>query len=218
MKRILWAIGTICLIGIQPAYGQDTWSWGVKAGVALSNQSYKFTPIDYSMDTEAILGPSLSLFLETFRGDRFSFQTDLSFNCRGSETTTQSVTVNHLEQDRITVNEGDPATSRFRYLSLAPMLRARSELDRITPYAMVGPKVDLFLYYTTGSEYPLEELNSLILGFTFGIGLEFNIGESVMFTEVQFQPDLSPVTNQEPLLINNNSLVFTLGIRWIRNP
>jgi hypothetical protein len=217
MKR-LWIIGTICLAGLQLADGQDMLSWGVKAGASLSNQNYKFTPIDYSMDTDIIPGPAISLFLEAFRGDHFSFQTDLGFICRGSATSIQSVTVNHLDQDRIIENEGELATSRFRCLSLAPMLRARSEFDRLTPYALFGPRIDMILDYHTDSEYPLEETNSLILGLAFGIGAEFGFSGKGLFAEVQYQPDLSPVTNQEPLLVNNNSLVFTLGIRWIRTP
>ena len=214
MKR-LWIIAIFCMAVAQQADGQDKLSWGAKAGVSLSNQNYQFTPIDYSMDTEVILGPALSLFMETFRGDHFSFQADLSFVCRGSSTSTQSVTVNHLDQDRIVVNEGDLTTSRFRCLSLAPMLRARSDFGRLTPYALFGPRVDLILNYDTDSDYPLEEMNTLILGLVFGVGAEFSVSGKGLFAEVQYQPDLSPVTNREPLLVNNNSLVFTLGIRWI---
>jgi len=206
------------MAGAQQADGQEKLSWGAKAGISLSNQSYKFTPIDYSMETDIILGPALSLFLETFRGEHVSFQADLSFVYRGSSTTTQSVTVNHLDQDRIIVNEGDLTTSRFRCLSLAPMLRARNDFDRLSPYALVGPKVDMILDYDTDSEYPLEEMNSLVLGLVVGVGAEFSVGGKGLFAEVQFQPDLSPVTNREPLLVNNNSLVFTLGIRWIQIP
>jgi len=33
--------------------------------------------------------------------------------------------------------------------------------------------------------------------------------------ELQYQPDLSPLSMQETLLINNNILSLTLGIRWI---
>ena len=57
MKRLAWIIGITWIAGLQLAGGQVIGSMGLKAGVSLSNQSYRFTPIDYTMETEAILGP-----------------------------------------------------------------------------------------------------------------------------------------------------------------
>jgi hypothetical protein len=218
MKRILTAIGLICFTSLQLVNGQFKGALGMKAGIYLSNQTYKFTPIDYTMETESILGPALAFFMEAFRGDHFSFQTDLAFACRGSSTTTQSVTVNHLDGDRLIIHEGDRTTSRFRYLSLSPMARFRTDLERITPYALGGIRLDMLLNYSTDSEYPLEEQNRLILGLNLGIGLELNLDRVKPFVEVQAQSDLRPVTGQDPLLVNNNSLMFTLGFRWIGTP
>jgi hypothetical protein len=218
MKRLAWIIGISWIAGLQLASGQVIGSMGLKAGVSLSNQAYRFTPIDYAMETEAILGPSLAFFAEAFRGEHFSMQADLAFACRGSATSTQSVTVNHLDNDRVVVNEGDRTTSRFRYFSIAPMLRARTGQNRFMPYALFGPRLDMLLYYSTDSEYPLDEQNNLILGLAMGIGVEFTPNSTGFFGELQYQPDLSPVTTQEPLQVNNNSLVFTLGIRWNKAP
>jgi hypothetical protein len=218
MKRVLTAIGLICFTGLQLVNGQFKGSLGLKAGIYISDQSYRFTPIDYTMETEPILGPALAIFMEAFRGDHFSFQTDLAFACRGSSTNTHSVTVNHLDGDRLIIHEGEQATSRFRYLSLSPMARFRTDMDRITPYALGGLRLDMLLDYSTDSEYPLEEQNNLILGLNLGIGLELNLDRMKPFIEVQAQSDLRPVTGRDPLLINNNSLMFTLGFRWIGTP
>jgi hypothetical protein len=191
-------------------------SLGGKAGLSLSNQLYRITPLDYTLETNPVVAPSLVFFMETFRGNHFSLQTDFAFACRGSSTTTRSITVDHLEADRVIVNEGEPATSRHRYLAISPMLRARTTRGRVEPYALFGPRLDMLLYYSTQSDYPLEEQNHLILGLSMGVGADFNLKRNKLFTEIQVQPDLSPVTSEEPLLIQNNSLVLTLGLRWNR--
>jgi opacity protein-like surface antigen len=191
-------------------------SLGVKGGLSLSNQLYRFTPIDYTLETSPILGPSLYFFAEAFRGEHFSMQTDIGFACRGSSTTIESVTVNHLEQDRVTVNQGESAASRFRYLSLAPMLRARTGNGRVMPYALVGPRIELLLYYTSESEHPLEEQNKLNLGLSFGAGAEFQLDRVALDVELQYQPDLSYVTDVLPLEVRNGSLFLGVGVRWNR--
>lgn len=215
--RCRWMVlGMIWLLGAQLANAQFISSFGVKGGVALSNQSYRITPINYTMDTKPIFSPSVVFFAEAFQGDHFTMQTDFAFACRGSSTTTQSLTVDHLKNNQVIVNEGEKATSRHRYLAISPMLRARTSNGGVEAYALFGPRLDILLYYSSQWEYPLEEQNNVILGLTMGVGVEFPLKKNMLFTELLFQPDLSPVNNTEPLMINNNSLVLTLGYRWNR--
>lgn len=209
-------LGMIWLLSAQLANAQFISSFGVKGGVALSNQSYRITPINYTMDTKPIFSPSVVFFAEAFQGDHFTMQTDFAFACRGSSTTTRSLTVDHLKNNQVIVNEGEKATSRHRYLAISPMLRARTSNGGVEAYALFGPRLDILLYYSSQSEYPLDAQNHVILGLTFGLGVEFPLKKNMLFTELLFQPDLSPVNNTEPLMINNNSLVLTLGYRWNR--
>ena len=195
--------------------GQVPVNFGLKGGIALANQSYRFTPIDYELETEPALGPVVTLFVETFIGDHFSFQADVGYVVKGSTSTTESVTVNHLDNDRIIVNEGESASSKFAYLTVVPMARYRWDLESLTPYLLLGPRIDFLVNYKTESAYELSEQKLNILGLTCGAGIEFKLQKLGLFAELQFSPDLSPVSNQEPLLINNNMLSLTLGIRWI---
>ena len=149
------------------------------------------------------------------RGWIFTFQMDLAYAAKGSKTSTESITVNHLENNRITVNKGEESTSKFSYISFSPMARYRFDMENLVPYLLLGPRLDILLKYETDSDYPLESQNSFILGLTLGTGFEFTLSKLSLFAELQFQPDLSPVTNAEPLLINNNMLSVTLGLRKI---
>ncbi len=215
MKRIMPAILFVLMSATLTVDCQFIRSVGLKAGISLADQSYKFTPIDYKLETKPVAGPGITIFVEAFGGKRFSFQSDLAFVAKGSKTTTQSVTVNHLENDRIMVNQGDEKVSRFHYLCFSPMARYRIDLARITPYALLGLRVDFLMKYTTDSDYPLDEQNKVIPGLTGGAGAEFSLKRLGIFMEIQYQTDAMPVTGKDPLLVNNNILLFTLGIRFL---
>jgi hypothetical protein len=208
------AVVIVVILGSQGAGAQFITSLGLKGGLALSNQSYVIYSLNYQIETKPILSPSMAFFIESFQGEHFSLQTDFAFACRGSSTTTESITVDHQNSDQVIVNEGDEATSRHRYLAISPMLRARTNNGGVEGYALFGPRLDILLYYTSQSEYPLEEQNHVIFGLTMGVGVEFPLKKNMLFTEIQFQPDLSKVTNTDPLLINNNSLVLMLGLAF----
>jgi len=201
-----------CACGLS---GQWPSSFGLKGGVALANQSYRITAIDQELDTRAVTGPTLSLFVEAFKSAHFSVQIDVGYAAKGSTTTTRSLTVNHLANDQITINEGEAARSDFTYLSVVPLARYRWDLEPVCPYLLLGPRVDFLLRYDSESEYPLEEQNQSILGLSIGAGLEYRLQNLGFFAELQYLPDLSPVTREEPLLINNHMLSLCLGLRWI---
>lgn len=77
MKRNVVTIAIIVWAGFLTLYGQIPSSLGAKAGICLANQSYRFTPIDYTLETEPVMRPALALFVEAFRGVHFSLQVDL---------------------------------------------------------------------------------------------------------------------------------------------
>lgn len=215
MKRSLVTIAMIMWAGLLALYGQFPSSFGVKAGISLANQSYKFTPIDYSLETEPVVGPAFSLFMEAFKGNHFSLQVDMSYSLKGSKTSTESVTVDHLDNDRIIVTEGEMTTSTFTYLSISPLARYSLGQGSLLPYFLLGPRMDILLKYKSDSEYPLDDQNNVILGLTFGTGLEYKLEKLGLFTELQYQGDFWPVTGQDPLLINNHVLSLTVGLRWL---
>ena len=215
MKQSLLSIFLVMWGGLPVLFGQFPSSLGIKAGISFADQSYQLEPIDYKLETEPVAGPALSFFLEAFRGDHFSMQADLSYFLKGSKTSTRSVTVDHVHDDRLIVNEGDWSKSTFTYFSIAPMARYRLGKGSLQPYFLLGPRVDILLKYQTDSEYPLDEQNSVIPGLTLGTGLEYALGQLGIFAELQYQGDLIPVTGKDPLLVNNHFLSLTLGIRWL---
>ena len=213
MKRSLVTIAMIMWAGLLALYGQFPSSFGAKAGISIADQTYTLTPIDYNLETKAVVGPTFSLFVEAFRGNHFSLQADLSYFLKGSKSNTQSVTVDHMNNDQIIINEGDMSTSTFTYLSIAPMARYRMGQGSLQPYFLLGPRVDILMKYKSDSEYPLDDQNQIIPGLTFGAGLEYKLQRMGLFAELQYQGDIIPVSGADPLLINNHLISFTLGVR-----
>ncbi|MEN8201796.1 MAG: outer membrane beta-barrel protein [Bacteroidota bacterium] len=213
MKKTFCIIFLIGMTVTNLVYGQFPASYGVKAGLSIANQSWKFTNLDYTLETDPLYSASVALFMEAFKGEHFSFQFDAAYELKGSSTSVQSITVQHFNNDQITVNAGALSTSSFKYLSFSPMARYRFDLENLVPYFLLGPRIDMLLSYTSDSENPLESWRGYAVGLTIGAGMEYSFGQFNLFTEIQYQPDLSPLTNHEPLLINNNMLVITLGVR-----
>ena len=214
MKRCLVTIAMIMWAGLLVLPGQLPSSFGAKAGISLADQSYLIEAIDYKLETEVVVGPTFSLFMELFRGNHFSLQVDLSYFLKGSKTSTESITVDHIN-DVLIVNKGEQSTSTFKYLSIAPMARYRMGQKLLHPYFLLGPRVDILLKYETDSDYPLEEQNTVIPGLTIGAGIEYDLSNLGIFAELQFQGDIMPVTGQAPLLVNNHLLSLTFGVRWL---
>ncbi len=214
MNRILNASILLAISSSVFVRGQLVESFGLKTGLSIANQSFVFTPIDYSLPTDVLLSPGVVFFLESFKGEHLSFQLDLGYIAKGNKTTAQSVTVNHLDNDNIVVNEGPLAISKYHYLFFSPLARYRQEREKLVVYALLGPRLDYQLKYSTDSEYPLDGQSDIILGLTGGFGFEYKLEKVAVFTEIQYQADLSPVTNTEPLLVNNNCLFVNVGVRY----
>jgi hypothetical protein len=215
MKRSAFAISLVLFASTWLVQGQVPASFGLKAGLSMANQSWKLTNIDYTLDTEPITGLAAAFFVEAFKGKHFSFQVEVAYLEKGSKTTTESVSVNHAQGDRIEVNQGTESTSLFTYISVSTLGRYRFDLEHLVPYFLLGPRLDFLLKYGSESDHPLETQNGTLFGLNLGTGLEYRFNQSHFFAEIQFQPDLSPVTNTEPLLINNNMLFFSIGFRRI---
>lgn len=214
MRKELPILFIFILAGITPLHGQVAYTFGGKAGISLANQAYRITPIDYTLDTKPVPGPVLSLFLEPFRGAHLSFQLDLSYASKGSKTKTEAVTVNHLDNDRITIQDGEQTKSVFRYFSVTPAARYRFGQGSLVPYVLAGPRLDLLLNYSSDSDYPLEVQQVVVFGLSCGAGVEYSLQKMGLFAELLYHPDFSAVTGEEPLLVHNRMLSLTLGIRW----
>ena len=213
MKRILINIFIILFICTSFVSGQFIQSFGLKGGFSLNNQNIRITPLDYRLETDPVICPDISLFLEAYKRNHQSMELDVSYLVKGFSSSVSSITVNHLENDRIEVNEGPIYNSRFHYLSISPLGRFFIERELIGIYGILGPRLDILLSYITDSDYPLEDQNGIILGIDVGVGLEFQFNRISLLSEIRYQPDVTTVQNIEPMRIKNHGLMFLVGIK-----
>jgi hypothetical protein len=206
------------LTGALGLKAQTQMSMGLKAGLSLSNQKVVFTLPggDYQTETGSITGPTASFFLEFSRGERWGIRLDAGYTPMGSSTTTESVTVYHLENNRVVENKGELKRSTFHYLFLSPTLRYRLLHGRLSPYLLAGPRIDFLLGYNNGSGYLLDDQNKLIPGVSAGGGVEFTPGRLGLFLEGLYLAGALPVTGTDPIHIRNCGGLLTIGLRYIR--
>ncbi len=207
----------VMLTGAVGLQAQPQMSLGVKAGLSLTNQRVVFTLPNgnYRMETGSIAGTAASFVLEFTRGGRWDIRLDAGYLPMGSSTTTGSITVYHLENNRIVENKGDLTRSSFHYLSLSPELKYRPLPGRLSPYLLAGPRIDVLLGYNNGTGYQLEDQNKLIPGVSAGGGVEFTPGRFGLFLEGLYLAGL-PVTGTDPVHISNRGCLFTIGLRYIK--
>jgi hypothetical protein len=137
----------------------------------------------------------------------------LIYAVKGSKSSSGIITVNHTDNDNIVVTESELALSKFRYLTFSPMARYRLEKGKMGIFGLLGPRMDILLAYDTDSEYPLIEQNNYLFGLTGALGIEIGFPLISVFSEVQFMPDLSPVSNFGTLFVKNNTFLVDIGIR-----
>ena len=77
MKQVIPVIIFVFLSGSLAVHGQFTESMGLKAGISLANQSYQFTPVDYTLETDPVTGPGIAVFTETFKGSKIVLESDI---------------------------------------------------------------------------------------------------------------------------------------------
>ena len=196
--------------------GQATWNAGLKAGLSLSDQSviFKLSENDYQIETDPVIGPTVSFFLKYSRGKKWGIQLDAGYISKGSSTSTESITVLHLENNRIVENIGSQTTSNFRYVSVATVFQYRILNRSLTPFLVVGPRLDILVDYKTDSDYPLEDQHTIIPGLSIGGGVEYFPGRMGIFLEMLYQGDIIPVFGTEPMLINNHTGLCNIGLRY----
>jgi hypothetical protein len=211
--RLFLFLGFLLFAG--SAYAQFGRSFGFWAGPSFTWHSYDYYTLGYRYIASPQPSPAFGLYLETNRSVHFGVQTELAFVCRGSSTRTESVTVHPLEGGRIHENLGEAVTSRYRYLSLSPMLRYRTG-ERWVPYLVGGPRLDVLLYYSTEADIRTGGRNLFVVGVVAGAGAEIPVGRLSLDLSVRYFHDASPAVRNDVLLVSGRGLMATAGIRWNR--
>jgi hypothetical protein len=201
-----------------PCQGQVVQGFGLKLGPTSSSiGDYEFGDV-HRRKGLAVLG-----FVEWFDARVISVVTEVGYVQRGFEEGP------HQGRDEQNLPTGTyMLNTRFDYLTSALLAKLEPIQGRVTPYAVIGPRVDFYLGGDTSFDSDAiqlpgiaggflgidEEYRGLAFGGTAGLGLEVPVSRAItLMLEVRLNLDVS---NSLPDVLpnsRNNAFDVLLGIR-----
>ncbi len=204
------------------SYSQFFSGFGIKGGVTLSNQKHEYKKFDYKPGLKYIVGFNGSLFAEFLRSNHFSAVIESGFEQRGYTlvyTTTNEFGV-PLQDNKV--------FERTNYITTGLLLKIKAPSNKISPYLIIGPKLDFFLGYSVkpedesttlyGFDYPLDEFKKVNYSLNLGAGMEFSkLFPFKTFVELNYSPPINTSFNSEWLEVKEHYFNVKIGINFIKD-
>jgi len=183
----------VFLLGAVTATATDI-SMGFKAGLAMSNQDFKYQ-IDLGSDPDYRLGFQGGAFVETPLTSNISLQANVQYVPCGFKAEFEETTEAFPEGTGriITVKP------RVDYISIPLLIKARQPAGQVTPYLIAGPRVNFQVginetFWATTYDF----FKKVSFGFTVGGGTEVQVSpKAALLFEVTYSPDLTNIFDAE---------------------
>jgi hypothetical protein len=197
-----------------PASGQILRGFGLKAGVTSSD--VRSPDLDLggeeptSFDTKRRTGVVALAYLEWLNLPAVSIVTEAGYIQRGYAT-----------ELNVRDAQNNPAgtlrlTTRFDYVSFAAQAKVRLPHGTFGPYALAGPRLDIFVGGEPNEEGTLASAYSTTaFGGTIGVGLEaFRPLPVTLFGEIRYNFDVTNSLPDVPRDAYNNAIDLLIGVRF----
>jgi hypothetical protein len=205
LKRlVLFSILLLC--AFHPAFSQKgplVNSIGVMGGLTFSKQKWKFENPETKEKKDFRMGFNGSIFAEWFNHDYYRMITEIHYNQKGAKDVLDSGTYkNGLD-----------------YVSANFFFKIRQELYSITPYAIIGPRVEVLVARKPAGGYPftavINDFKTVHLTYSYGLGFEYILLEPFIFLlEAQYNPDLTNSYKDDNLKIRHKAIELKLGFKY----
>jgi len=176
--------------------------YGVKGGITLGNQFWRYPSIDEFEVKKFVLGFNGLVFMSFLNNNRTTIETELQFNQKGARGT-----------DLLT---GADFTSKINAASLNVFLKLRKESFNNSFYILMGPKIEYLLsntYPGINRNYNLEPVIAAGPGYEHFIGSKWAVSLEMLLnyslTRFYVTPDYK---------ISNRALEFRIGIKKLLDP
>lgn len=192
-------------------------SIGIKSGLVIANQDYRFKSGNQSLDTKYRTGVYVGLQTEMLKKKYFSLSIDLGYIQKGRQDEIEETSVDNPE------GTGSYATYDHRYdiLSFSPSAKFRLPLNKFAPYAFAGPRLDYLLGVKNEptSYTPNPSNGTTIFGVSYGLGLSYVLQQLGFQIEFQHQPDFTPILNlgssTQGLEGTNEAFILSFGVSYL---
>jgi hypothetical protein len=212
MKKMFIAVLTLLVIGFSISQSQLIRSYGVKAGIASTNQNWDWAPqsgvITNSTARQAL---DAGIFIEWLDIPLLSVVTEIHYIQKGSNVTTNIPITSRLSPDE--TGQFYSYSARINYLSIPLLAKIRMNLGLVMPYIFAGPRFD---YYLSSSGTSLSsDFNKLDVGGTFGVGIELPSFLPIQVSaEARYSPNFQNSYSVQSVTVKNRSMEFLLVLSF----
>jgi hypothetical protein len=196
MKRIL---SSLILLVVLQAPAQTLNSIGITAGITAANQKFFYYDHPEISNKNYVFGFNAAVFGEFFTRDYVRWVTEIQYNQKGS-----------LDKQP----EGNYG-NQLQYLCWNNYLKIRTELNRIIPYILIGPRLEYTMGQSTASPAVTGPFLPLHISAAFGVGTEFvSFYNFKLFLEGFYVPDVMPAYISPELHILNKDFELRVGLKY----
>jgi hypothetical protein len=203
MKRVLLLV--LVVFAAAPQVLSRSLSYGIKGGLALSNQNFDYTAIG-DPDFDNYMGFEVGLFAELPLISKASAMAGLNYTQRGLKV--KALATGYA--GRLYTVE---SRSHLDYLSLWAALKVHLALGSGRTYLLAGPRLDMKI----GSHGELSDLyddfSGSVFGGTIGLGQEYSAKVVTLLLEITYSIDFSDAYESAELTVKNRSFGFLVGVR-----
>ncbi len=224
MKNKIAAALLLTLISYSISFSQFLTGFGLKGGITLAGQDLEFSNNVINYDPKPILGYNASFFVEVINNKVITAVVDHSYEQRG-----HSVEVIKTDEFGNQIGTFD-MIFRTHYLSVGTLAKIRYETESVTPYLVIGPRIDMYLGYKISYSEGEPEigdpgLTSVIHEDTKKFNYSINLGAGLQFeklfpfqtmVEFNYSPAINSSYNNTFVIVKDHYLNLKLGINFIK--
>jgi hypothetical protein len=185
-------------------------SWGFKIGAVSAFQTWDYASPFSDFETQHRLGVDVAVFAEWLDLRVFSISTECHYVQKGMAVSLPITTTQFPDG----TGEYWTRSPRLDYLSIPVLAKIRLPDQRIAPYILIGPRLDLLLTINgDGFEVVLDKFRRVDFGGVLGIGMEINVREfASLGGEFRFSPSFADGYSTALTTVRNSSMEFLLVI------
>jgi opacity protein-like surface antigen len=211
MKRLLFFI--VVVIFQSSVSAQLIRGYGLKLGSTISNQSWEYDQsVGASFDPDNRTGLNIGVFAEFLDIPLLSVVAEVNYVQKGMKDEVAITTAESPYPESFITWD-----TRIDYLNLTALAKLRLNYGVLSPYLVLGPKIDFELNQDRsidGGSIVEDEFNTSRFGLKVGIGTEVNLLPITFLVEILYDVDFDELYKNENLKVSSNSFDIRVGIMF----
>ena len=194
-------------------FGQPLKGIGFKSGLVTSNQNWEISESDMNIYDENFYGFYFGISYDLMEFSYFSSNFEIAYTQKGMAEEFYTNEVNPDEQLYIDTKT-KTLRDRIDNISLAIYGNLKFETNFLTPYFLIGPRLDIQINRHLEIGALSSEFKKYIYGFSFGGGILIHtFSKHDLVLEITSSPNINKLYKTESLKVSNYSYEVKLGIK-----